>query len=787
VKRPKTLELPGSLKSFGSVALSLVMLLSLVLAFSFPGQVQAYDPPYFPLPPTVPHTNALGQKGVIDVTLYGAYNDNTHAIATTAAIQDAVNDGYAYNMPVYFPPGDYLVDDTIQMIIPYDQTGTPSSDRWGNALIGATTGTSRPVIHLKDGSSGFDGTTAGNGSNGIFNTQEGPGLPAGQVYHFKPVFYFWAQKSTDPTEPQPNVNFDNSIRGIDFDLGNNAGAVAIYHQGCEGSFIEDVKVTATNAFAGIFSLIGSGGSTTDLEVDGGKFGIYGEASQPAPQITGLKLENQTVNAIFYSGKSPLTIVGFKITNGPKPVIRVNVTTDNDPPVSNHASSGNLSLVDGSIKLSAWDANAAIIQNTDRSVFLKNVYVMNAGYFIKNSDISGADQSITSTDGSGKWVRIDEYAISKDYTPDTIFVGGTGYISGTTYPTSGPYYVANQTLPTDLRERHLWADSEKFAAFDQTGVINVEDYGAKGDGTTDNTTAIQNAIDSSASAKIFFPKGTYLISDKLVLKQNTQLFGVSQVSTRIKVDPNATDPSVETPMIQSYDGTDGANVLSNLKLILPASLNFYAIDWKSGGNSIVRDVWIRPVSPQDSSVALTWVKISGNGGGKWYNLLRIGTEGPVNANFREATINNTSQPLLFYMYHAQYGKTMHNPQDEITDSSNFSLFSAKFERVSNNDANAFSAAIQINNCDNFNIIGNSGVLEPLMGGSLPDQAILYLNSLHGTSGNNTNFTIANMGKNNGGNNDGWNYIESWRDGVMHNIEGDNIATLFKRGTSTVVTP
>ncbi|WP_242057216.1 glycoside hydrolase family 55 protein [Pseudalkalibacillus hwajinpoensis] len=45
-------------------------------------------------------------------------------------------------------------------------------------------------------------------------------------------------------------------------------------------------------------------------------------------------------------------------------------------------------------------------------------------------------------------------------------------------------------------------------------INVQDYGAKGDGKTDDTKAIQKAINDGAY--LFFPAGTYLISETIVL-------------------------------------------------------------------------------------------------------------------------------------------------------------------------------------------------------------------------------------------------------------------------------
>ena len=45
--------------------------------------------------------------------------------------------------------------------------------------------------------------------------------------------------------------------------------------------------------------------------------------------------------------------------------------------------------------------------------------------------------------------------------------------------------------------------------------NVRDFGAKGDGTTDDTAAIKAAIAAAGGGTVFFPLGTYVVSDTLV--------------------------------------------------------------------------------------------------------------------------------------------------------------------------------------------------------------------------------------------------------------------------------
>lgn len=54
--------------------------------------------------------------------------------------------------------------------------------------------------------------------------------------------------------------------------------------------------------------------------------------------------------------------------------------------------------------------------------------------------------------------------------------------------------------------------------EESQVINVAVYGATGDGTTNDTTAIQNALnDCTEGDVLYFPYGTYLISSALLIK------------------------------------------------------------------------------------------------------------------------------------------------------------------------------------------------------------------------------------------------------------------------------
>lgn len=61
--------------------------------------------------------------------------------------------------------------------------------------------------------------------------------------------------------------------------------------------------------------------------------------------------------------------------------------------------------------------------------------------------------------------------------------------------------------------------------------NVRDFGATGDGSTDDSAAIQLALDNAG--EVYIPAGTYVVNSTLFIKSNTRLFGDGIEATIIK--------------------------------------------------------------------------------------------------------------------------------------------------------------------------------------------------------------------------------------------------------------
>ncbi|MHC8407457.1 putative Ig domain-containing protein [Pseudomonas sp. TMB3-21] len=106
------------------------------------------------------------------------------------------------------------------------------------------------------------------------------------------------------------------------------------------------------------------------------------------------------------------------------------------------------------------------------------------------------------------------------------------------------------------------------------IFNVQDFGAMGDGITDDTAAIQSAIDAAAAAgggQVYMPTGTYIVSGGeepsdgcLMIKSNVYMYGDGMGETNVKV-ADGSDTKI-TGVIRSAYGEETHDFgISNLTI------------------------------------------------------------------------------------------------------------------------------------------------------------------------------------------------------------------------------
>ncbi|MEK7152444.1 MAG: glycosyl hydrolase family 28-related protein [Patescibacteria group bacterium] len=65
------------------------------------------------------------------------------------------------------------------------------------------------------------------------------------------------------------------------------------------------------------------------------------------------------------------------------------------------------------------------------------------------------------------------------------------------------------------------------------VLDVTNYGAKGDGVTDDTAAIQSAIDAAVNGgTVFLPRGVYMVTGLVIRNKGTNILGDGRWATRL---------------------------------------------------------------------------------------------------------------------------------------------------------------------------------------------------------------------------------------------------------------
>jgi hypothetical protein len=374
----------------------------------------------------------------------------------------------------------------------------------------------------------------------------------------KAKYMFWFTSSVvSPGEPVNDAGagtFYSALSNINLTImDGNPFAVALRAHFAQHSFISHVDIHTGNGKAGLFDV---GNEMEDTRFFGGEYGIYTTKPSPGWQfmMVDTYFEGQRKAAIR-TQEAGLTIVRLQAKNCPR-VIEVN---------PNYAEK--LFMEDCRFEnISDTAITISLGENAGNQISLRNINCRNVPLFISYRT---GGKSVTAP-GPVYQVKNYLHGLQMDSLRADPAINTLAEIS------------ALQDFPAPVK-----TDIPGLPAMKSW--VNLKSLGAAGDGSTDDTRAIQDAIDRYPN--IYVPQGWYRISKTIKLKPNTALIGLTPVGTQF-ILANNTEAfgsfGGPVPLLESSRG--GINILSGIGLSTNAdNPRAVACKWMAGAGSYMNDV------------------------------------------------------------------------------------------------------------------------------------------------------------------------------------------------------
>jgi hypothetical protein len=428
---------------------------------------------------------------------------------------------------VFVPSGRYAITGTVYV--------------WpGVRLFGV--GATRPIFVLPENTPGFQ---KGLGAMVMF-TGGKPGRVAVPP-----------QGTVPPRTDIPDANsgtFYSAMSNIDLQIANgNPAAVGIRFHVAQHAFLTHMDFRVGSGLAALYQV---GNEGEDLHFYGGRYGILTEKTSPAWQFTLLDstFEGQREAAIR-EHEAGLTLVRDSFRNVPTAI-------DIDPQYSDQLWVKDCRFEDL--------ANAAVVISNEKSP-LTEVGFENA-LLSRVPTFAALRESGKKVAGKGSIYRVREFNYGLIVpAPGAMGEIGMRYQAAALERMPGPMPPAIRPLP-DTNE---W--------------VNVHTVGVVGDGKTDDTSAIQKAIETHRV--LYFPTGHYVLRDTLGLKPDTVLIGLHPSLTQFDLlDDTPGYQGVGTPKAVLFAPQGGTNILSGFG-VFTGGVNTRAVGvlWSAGETSLMDDV------------------------------------------------------------------------------------------------------------------------------------------------------------------------------------------------------
>ncbi|WP_323143694.1 glycosyl hydrolase family 28-related protein [Massilia phyllosphaerae] len=397
-------------------------------------------------------------------------------------------------------------------------------------------GRTRPVLMLGPNTPGFQ---KGVANMLIFTGTDtynigGVAMPVPGAVPFDPV--------DKPVRDANSSTFYSALSNVDFEVGDgNPAASAVRMHTAQHSNLSHIDFRMGSGLAGVYQV---GNIAYDLRFFGGRYGILAEKTSPAWQFTLLDstFDGQR-DAAIREHEAALTLANTEIRNTP-------VGIEIDRGYGDWLWGQDLRLENVS--------KAGVVISNENNVYtqvgFERVSARKVPTFARFRD---SGKTLT---GSGTDYRVGEFThglkVAQAGLPGAF---DTRFVTAALPARDGTRQVM-RTLPA-TRD---WA--------------SVRSFGARGDGVSDDTAAIQKAIDSRRT--VYLPLGIYVVNDTIRLKPDTVLIGLHPGLTQLRL-PNG------SPLYQG-SGTPRA-----------------VIESARGGDAIVTGIGINTGEVNDRAVGLLW--------------------------------------------------------------------------------------------------------------------------------------------------------------------------------------
>ena len=357
-----------------------------------------------------------------------------------------------------------------------------------------------------------------------------------------------------PIADASEFTFYSAVSNIDFEIGaGNPAAVAVRFNVAQHSFISHADFRVGSGRAAIEQV---GNQASDIHIHGGDFGIVTGKTSPAWQflLMDSSFDSQRVAAIR-TQEAGFTLVRDRFAK---------------VPVAIEIPEGQVEQLYGR-DLQMRDIAQTVlrlgdVKNLRSEITLENVACAGVKKFVEGEEAFGD-------------VSIAQHSFVETRFTLGLEIGADGREKGIVlHHHERTSRVQDAVLQSDipsLPPMRFW--------------VNVHVLGVKGDGGTDDTLALQRAID--AHATLFFPSGRYRLSGSLRLRPNTALIGFSPFTTQfILADSDAHFQGAGPAMPLLIAPHGGANIVTGLGIATGnANPRASGVEWLAGPRSMLEDV------------------------------------------------------------------------------------------------------------------------------------------------------------------------------------------------------